>query len=140
MFNRQAFEGNRGGCGPMGKGKFGAEWARRAAGLHKVPVNIEENDSEYKISLFASALNRDNIKLNVKDDLLKVSYTGTEEAGNPQTYSYQEHTNHSFERSFKLNEKVLVDQISASYTDGVLKILLPKNPETNKPAQNINVA
>jgi HSP20 family protein len=34
---------------------------------------------------------------------------------------------------------VLVDQISAGYADGILKVSLPKNPETNTPAKNIAV-
>jgi HSP20 family protein len=143
MFNKQAFEsGNKGGCGPMGFHKFNAAWARRAGGLHKVPVNIEENETEYILSIFASGLVKENIRLDVKDDLLTVSYTGAEESGNghKDRYTYQEHTAHAFDRAFKLNDKVLTDYISARYTDGILKVTLPKNPETNKPAQHINVA
>ncbi|WP_255433079.1 Hsp20 family protein [Spirosoma sp. KUDC1026] len=35
---------------------------------------------------------------------------------------------------------MLTDGISASYADGILRVTLPKNPETNAPAQTINVA
>ncbi|UFH52434.1 Hsp20/alpha crystallin family protein [Spirosoma sp. KNUC1025] len=158
MYNKQAFEaGNKGNCGhwggqsfgrgkfggPWGRGKFGGFWGRHAGGFHQVPVNIEETDSEYVISLYAAALVKENVKLTVKDDVLTVSYQGTDpsdEAQKSGNYTYQEYSNRSFERSFQLNNKVLTDSISASYADGILKVTLPKNPETNKPAQTISVA
>ncbi|MVM34499.1 Hsp20 family protein [Spirosoma sp. HMF4905] len=159
MYNKQAFQSeHKGGCGhsgrgkfggpwggPMfGRGKFGGFWGRHAGGFHQVPVNIEETDIEYTISLFAAALVKENVKLTVKDDVLTVSYQGTESDTNEQSatgnYTYQEYGNRSFERSFRLNDKVLTESISASYADGVLKVILPKNPATNKPAQTITVA
>ncbi|GAB3956584.1 hypothetical protein GCM10028805_46900 [Spirosoma harenae] len=158
MYNKQAFESGKGNCGhwggqsfgrgkfggPWGRGKFGGFWAGRHGGwFQQVPVNIEETDSEYVISLFAAALVKENIKLSVKDDLLTVSYQGTDPENADNTsgnYTYQEYSNRSFERSFQLNNKVLTDGISASYADGILKVTLPKNPETTKPAQTITVA
>ena len=160
MYNKQAFEaGNKGNCGhwagpvfgrgkfggPWGRGKFGGFWGRHASGFHQVPVNIEETDTEYIISLFAAALVKENVKLAVKDDVLTISYQGADQSENAENtttsnYTYQEHSNRSFERVFQLNNKVLTESISASYADGVLKVILPKNPETNKPAQTINVA
>ena len=156
MYNQQAFEaGKKGGCGrgpwgrgkfggPWGHGKFGGGWAGRfAGGFNQVPVNIEETDTDYFVSLYAAGLVKENIKLAVKDDVLTISYSGnesSEETGNTTNYTYQEYNSRSFERSFKLNDKVLTENITASYTDGILKVTLPKNPETNKPAQTISVA
>lgn len=160
MYNKQAFEsGNKGGCGPMGRrgfgghwagpafgrGKFGGFWARHAGGFHQVPINIEETDTDYIISLFAAALVKENVKLTVKNDALTISYQSTDSSADTEqattgSYTYQEHTNQSFERSFRLNDKVITESISATYVDGVLKVTLPKNPETNKPAQTITVA
>ncbi|GAB3988625.1 hypothetical protein GCM10028807_11690 [Spirosoma daeguense] len=162
MYTKQAFEtenhkgncGNWGGSG-FGPGKFGGLWGRgrfgrfwggqkfgrHGWGFQQVPVNIEETENEYVISLFASALIKENVKLTVKDDVLKVSYEVADTSENPTgTYTYQEYSHHSFERSFQLNNKVLVDTIAATYADGVLKVTLPKNPDTNKPAQTITVA
>lgn len=163
MYNQHAFEtGNKGGCGSMGRGKFGGHWGGpmfgrgkfggfwggpkfgRHGGFQQPPVNIEEDETSYVISLLAAGLVKENVKLAVKDDVLTISYQGTESA-NPDeaptgNYTYQEFGNRSFERSFQLNNKVLTDSISATYTDGILKVTLPKNPETNKPAQTISVA
>ncbi|MCX6216284.1 Hsp20/alpha crystallin family protein [Spirosoma sp.] len=154
MYNRQAYQSeHKGGCGQMGRGgfggkwgrgKFGGFWARQAGSFFQPPVNIQETDAEYIISLFAAGLAKENVKLSVKDDVLTISYEGddasaTNESGTTGNYTYQEHGNRPFERSFQLNDKVITENISASYADGILKVILPKNPATNKPAQTISV-
>lgn len=146
----------------MGRGRFGGQWGRGKAGgfwagapfgrqgwRSQPPVNIEETDTNYVISLFAAGLVKENVTLTVKNDLLRISYpgadAGTDQSSNPESattdkYTYQEHSQPSFERSFQLNDKVIVENITASYADGILTVTLPKNPETNKPAQTITVA
>jgi len=150
MYHNQAFQSeHKYGCGPMGRGKFGrgkfANFWRRAGGFGQPPVNIEETDEAFVVSLFAAGLVKENVTLSVKDDVLTIAYPGTGEGPgaeqNPQgNFTYQEHMLNGFERSFRLNNKVVVESISASYSDGILKVTLPKNPETNKPAQTITVA
>jgi HSP20 family protein len=125
--------------GPWGRGKFGGFWARHAGSFGHPPVNIEENDSEYIISLFAAGLRKEQVTLTVKDDVLRIGYSGDTTNGSAK-YTYQEFNQSEFDRSFQLNGKVLTDGISASYADGILRVTLPKNPETNAPAQTINVA
>ncbi|SOD82036.1 Hsp20/alpha crystallin family protein [Spirosoma fluviale] len=154
MYNKQAFQsGYKGGCGQMGRGgfggkwgrgKFGGFWARHAGSMFQAPVNIQETDTEYIISLFAAGLIKENVKLSVKKDVLTISYEGTDawamdEQATTGNYTYQEYGNRSFERSFQLNDKVITENISASYADGILKVVLPKNPATNKPAQTISI-
>lgn len=152
MFNKQGFQSEyKGGCGsmgrgrfdgPWGRGKFGKFWGGRMAAFGQPPINIEDTDAAFMISLYAAGLNKANITLAVKDDVLTIAYPGSEQAGSVPAnsgYTYQEFSPRGFERQFQLNGKVLVDQISATYTDGVLTVTLPKNPETNKPAQTITV-
>lgn len=151
MYNKQAFQGEyKGGCGSMGRGRFGGHWGRGKAGFWgrqmgnwgQPPINIEETDDHYTISLFAAGLTKEQVTLTVKDDVLRITYPGQPQPENPApeaNYTYQEYNQGAFERSFRLNNKVLADQISASYADGILKVTLPKNPETNKPAQTISV-
>ncbi len=108
--------------------------------FNQPPVNIEETDSAYVISLFAAGLAKDKVTLTVKNDVLTISYPGAEASETGGNYAYQEHRQGEFERQFQLNNKVLTDSISASYADGILKVTLPKNPATNIPAQTISVA
>jgi HSP20 family protein len=149
MYNRQSCGTGHGfyGCGPMhGSGGWGGPWRRHmeqrfGGGFRRVPVNIEETDDSFELSLFAPALIKEHIKISVKDDVLTVAYSAPEQqeetSGN---YKRREYSNGSFERTFMLNGKVLTGNISAAYTDGILKLSLPKNPDTNKPAQDISIS
>lgn len=151
MQYKQAYQSDyKGGCGPRrgfgghwGRGKFGGWWGRHMGG--NAPVNIEETDETYIISLFAAGLVKEHVTLKVKDDVLTISYPGTAASADTDqrssgNYTHQEYSQGAFERQFRLNNKILTENISATYADGVLKVVLPKNPETNKPAQTISVA
>jgi len=151
MHNQQRFQSEHNGpCGSWGRGKSGGPWGRgkfagfrsRYMGGSQPPVNIDETDDAYTISLFAAGLAKEQVRLTVKDDVLTVGYqpNNQPEQGEPTGSTYQEHRQGAFERQFRLNDKVLTEQISASYTDGILRVTLPKNPDTNKPAQTIAVA
>ena len=121
--------------------KFGGmpPWARHFR-QGNVPVNIEEKDDRFELSLYAAGLDKQQIKIAVKEDVLTISYTAPQATGSETGFSRREHEQGSFERGFALNGKVLSADISAAYTDGILKVTLPKNPETNTPAQEVNVA
>ncbi len=105
---------------------------------HHKPVNIIENEDNFTLLLFAPGLEKQFFKATVKDQVLKVSYQAPE-VKDEAKYVHQEFFASSFERAFQLSNKVLSENISANYENGVLKVTLPKNPETNQPAQDISV-
>lgn len=111
--------------------KFAGHWAGRKA------ANIAETDAAFTISLYAAGLSKEAFKISVKEDVLQIRYEAPE--GQSGEFIHQEYQPVSFERSFQLNGKVLTESISAAYTDGVLTVTLPKNPDTNKPAQDVSV-
>lgn len=132
--NQYGWQGNRfsherGGFGP---------WANKFA--KHVPVNIQENENSFELSLYAPGLQKEAFKVSVKDDMLTVSYQPAEETQSNASFTRREYRNESFERSFVLNGKVTIEKITATYAEGILKITLAKDPEKNKPAQNISVA
>ena len=150
--NQQGYEYKGHGCGgPFSKmfsGRFGGHaggknpWEKAFRGHfgNRKAANIEETDSEFKISLYAAGLVKSNFKISVTNDVLTIAYNVPETAETSGSkYAHQEYEPSSFERSFQLNGKVLTDSISAEYKDGVMIVTLPKNPETNKPAQEVNV-
>lgn len=104
---------------------------------HK-PVNISENEDYFALQLFASGLKKDQFQISVKNSVLTISYKESQEKVKGD-FIYQEFYPSSFERSFKLNEKVASENISANYEDGILTVILPKDPENNQPAQEIKV-
>ena len=132
--------------GSWGRGKFGRFWEQYAGGSQP-PVNIEETDEGYVISLFCAGIDKKRVTLTVKDDVLRIAYPGAitdtnqsaSESAPTGGYTYQEYSQGAFERSFRLSGKVVVERISAAYADGVLKVALPKDPAANLPAQTIPV-
>jgi len=108
-------------------------------GFRRVPANIEETDESFIIHLFAPALVKEDLKVLTKDDVLTISYSPMEPGDSTAQFSRREYSNGAFERAFALNGKVLSENISAKYADGILKVTLPKNPETNIPAKDIAV-
>jgi len=158
MFNKhetsdrqQQFNGHHHGCGHFGR-KFSSmfgnamensgQWrnAFKSGFGNRKAVNIEETDAAFILSLYAAGLRKSDFTISVTADVLTIKYTAPATAEDTQNqYAHLEYQPSSFERSFQLNSKVITENISASYVDGVLKVTLPKNPETNRPAQQVRV-
>jgi HSP20 family protein len=96
-------------------------------------VNITDNKDDYKVSVAAPGLKKNDFKIDVDGNMLTIS---TEKEENKEEkdarYTRKEYSYSSFRRSFALPEEVNQDKIEASYEDGVLKVVLPKKEETKK--------
>lgn len=105
-----------------------------------IAVNIAEREKSYELYLVAPGLSKDAFKLNVDKLLLTISYEKKEE-NSEEGYKWirSEFQINSFKRSFTLNEKIDNTAISASYTDGILNIHLPKKEPLETSAQEIPV-
>ena len=146
--NQRGFGYNGHGCGQSFKSRFAERFSRKSRFdkifseqfTNRKAANILESESSFIISLYAAGLNKNYFRISSREDILTISYTAPENQNEERlNFSHQEYEFGSFERSFQLNAKVLTDQISASYTDGVLNITLPKNPVTNTPPQEVQV-
>lgn len=117
------------------------QWLQQLAtkfGTRNNAANIEENEDAFILSLYAAGLEKSAFHISVNDNVLLIKYTAPEKEATSQ-YIYQEYVPKSFERAFELNGKVLTDEISATYIDGILTVHLPKDPESNKPAKEVFV-
>lgn len=106
---------------------------------NRVPVNIEEDEEAYHLFVYAPGLNKERFKVSVKEDVLSIAYHAPEDTANADKFAHHEYGMESFERLFQLSNKVLTDRINATYNEGILKVTLPRNPETSKPAQEVNI-
>jgi HSP20 family protein len=111
--------------------------------FHRPPVHISEKEDHFELLLFAPGIDKEAVNIRVKNDELFITYkapkTAFEDDEIVTDFDQAEYPHRSFMRSFHLNNKVLIEEISADYTDGVLKLTLPKNPETNRPVHNVTV-
>lgn len=95
--------------------------------LSNPAVNIKETDEFYQLELAAPGLAKEDFKLKIEKNHLKISAelkSENEESENKfvrREFSYQK-----FHRSFRLAENIDTESINASYNEGILSIALNK--------------
>jgi HSP20 family protein len=103
-------------------------------------VNIKKEEKSFLLELAAPGLKKEDFKINIEKNLLTISSeVRTENEEKTENYTRKEFGFSSFRRSFKISENILVDDISANYEDGILKVNLPKNVDA-KLSREIKVA
>lgn len=98
-------------------------------------VDIRENDKEYVLDAELPGISKQDIELDIDDNVLTISVNHQEEVKEENVrFIRKERRAASMKRSFAL-ENVLPDQATAKFEDGVLTIRLPKKEliqSTNK--------
>ncbi|MEE4259304.1 MAG: Hsp20/alpha crystallin family protein [Bacteroidales bacterium] len=104
-------------------------------------VNINETDKEFELELAAPGLKKNDFKVNIDRNVLTVSTEKKEEKEEKdKSFTRKEFSYHSFSRSFTLPESINQEKIDAKYTDGVLKLVLPKKEEVIPKSKEIKIA
>ncbi|NLO97357.1 MAG: Hsp20/alpha crystallin family protein [Peptococcaceae bacterium] len=98
-------------------------------GLGSMKVDIKETDQEYIVEAEIPGVNKEDIKVELDDDLLTIQVQANEEINEERDrYIRRERRCSSMSRSFYV-ENVQTDNITAKYENGILSIKLPKiNP------------
>ena len=103
------------------------------------PVNIKETEQSYSVELIAPGLKKEDFNVELDNGLLTISHTvaaeNTEEVQGK--YTRKEFTQTSFKRAFTLPETINETDINAAYTDGILKLTLPKKEEALPKAKRL---
>ena len=108
----------------------------------KVPVNIRENDQNYEMDVVAPGCKKEDFKISVEDNMLTISFEQKQqnkEASEKSGWVRNEYVQRSFSRSFTLDDTVDVNRINGSYTDGILRLTLPKNEKAKKVSRNVEI-
>lgn len=116
---------------------------------YRPAVNIAETDDAFELAMLAPGRAKENFNIAFNDGTLEITYTtptpevtdGDATLTSPN-FRRQEFKLSDFTRRFQLDAKVIdVDAIDASYTDGILRLALPKREEAlPKPPRQIAVA
>jgi HSP20 family protein len=104
-------------------------------------VDITEDDKEFVVKAEIPEMKKEDIKINVHDDVLTISGERKyekEEKG--KKYHRVERAYGSFMRSFTLPEEADGTKVSAEYKDGVLKVHLPKSEKAKPKAIEVKIA
>ena len=107
-----------------------------------VPVNIRETDQHYELDVIAPGCRKEDFKISVEDNLLTISMNQNEahkEKDENAGWVRNEYVLRPFSRTFTLQDTVDVNNISATYTDGILRLSLGKTEKAKKVSRNIDV-
>jgi HSP20 family protein len=90
-------------------------------------VDIEETDAEFRVRMDLPGVQRDDLRVEIENDVLLVEAERKSEASNDVQVLHRERASHArFSRRFTLGESVRAEDVKARLTDGVLELSLPK--------------
>lgn len=107
-----------------------------------VPVNVRETDQQYEMDVVAPGCRKEDFSIRLENDLLTISMDRKEEhreQDEKANWVRNEYLQRSFARTFTLDETVDVNNINATYTDGILHLVLPKNEKAKKISRSVEV-
>ncbi len=107
-----------------------------------VPVNVKETDKDYQLELIAPGLKKEDLKVNISNNMLTVSMEHREENNQDSKdagWLRREYQKSSFTRSFTLDDSIDTEKITAAYNDGILHLSIPKKEGAQNLSRTIQV-
>lgn len=90
-------------------------------------VDVYEDSTAYHVDAELAGYREQDVNVNVDKHVLHISSNKQNQKSDTK-YLIRERSFASFDRAFTLPEDVNEDAISASFTDGILSVTLPKKP------------
>lgn len=91
-------------------------------------VDIIETEKAFELQVAVPGMNKEDFKIDLNDNFLTISgerkFTSEKETNNFRSIETQYG---SFSRSFSMPENVDAGKITASYTNGILNLVIPKD-------------
>lgn len=109
-------------------------WEEMAAGNRasalRPAMDVIENSDNVTIRIDLPGLSPDNVNIEVEGDLLTISgEMGDTVEREGEHYHYRERNYGSFKRSLRLPDTIDTENVDATFSNGVLNLVLPKRPE-----------
>ena len=114
---------------------------RQTVRYSRPAVNVRENEDGFQLEVAAPGFDKEAFKVEVDNGLLSITAGHKEDKEtNKAGYTRREFRYGNFKRSFTLPESADETAISATYTNGVLNVVLPKKEEAKPaPARTIEI-
>lgn len=106
-------------------------------------VNIVENENDFRLAFAVPGFTKEDFNIELDNETLTVSSIKKEEKEKEENvhFTRREFSYQSFKRAFTLPESVDGGKISATYENGILRLVLPKKEEAlPKPKRFIEIA
>lgn len=110
--------------------------------LDTIPsMNIRDEKDQYELELAAPGMTKEDFNVDLEGNLLTISAEKEERTKEKEgKYSRREYNYSSFSRSFTLPDSADAAHIDAKYTDGILRLNIPKKAEATKKESSQHIA
>ncbi len=106
---------------------------------HPIKADVRETEKEYIVEADMPGVNKDDIRLELKDGILTLGVEHDEQVNEEKdNYIRKERKYGSYSRSFSV-DGVKQEDVSAKYNDGVLTVTLPKTEEAKPKTHRIDI-
>lgn len=106
---------------------------------HPLKADIRETEKEYIIDAEMPGVKKEDIKLDLRDDVLTIAVEHNEERKEERdNYLRKERRYGSYSRSFCV-ENVQQEAVTAKYNNGVLTVVLPKAEDRKPKGHTIDI-
>lgn len=123
---------------PFGLSPFDG-W-REIAGQFSPRIDVSETAEEIHVAAELPGMDQDDVEVSITKDRLTISgEKRTEKERAEKNIRTMERSYGSFRRTIPLPEEVITDKVEATFERGVLKITLPKSPESRRRVTRIPV-
>jgi HSP20 family protein len=128
---------------PFGRTVFDVEpfWRGEMTWAKAPAVDVVEQDKAYEITAELPGLDESNVDVKFADGVLTIKGEKKEEKEERKKDQYlSERRYGSFQRAFRVPDGVDVDNIAASFKNGVLTVTLPKTAQAAQSEKKIPIA
>lgn len=109
------------------------------ASAHPIKTDIRETEKEYVVEAEIPGASKEDIKLDLRDDMLTISVERNEQVNEENDrFIRRERRFGSYSRSFYV-ENVKHEGVTAKYENGILKVTLPKAEEGRERKHTIDI-
>ncbi|MFH1851901.1 MAG: Hsp20/alpha crystallin family protein [Candidatus Neomarinimicrobiota bacterium] len=120
---------------------FQDDYEEEAGTLRWAPsTDINENENGYTVIADLPGLDKKDVHINVKDNVLTISGERKYEKDEKSSFHRRERLHGTFQRCFRLPAMIDEDKINAKFKNGILTIDLPKAEEVKPREIEIKVA
>ncbi len=103
-------------------------------------IDVAETDTEFKVTAELPGLEEKDVEVTLRDNALTLSGEKRNEREEREAGRYYAERFHGrFSRTIQLPDEVDADKVAAAFKNGVLTVLLPKNPQARDTAKRIPI-
>jgi len=126
------------GMGDVWFDRLWPEWLRWKGEEYTPTFDFYEKDGKYHLSADLPGVKKEDISINVENNVITVSgKRESEKEEKEANYYFRETTSGSFSRSLRLPSEVEEDSVEATFKDGVLKVEM--KPRESAKARKIQI-